>query len=99
VTGSEAVQLYVTLPHISEVTHPALQLKAFKKVKNLKPGAKEIVTLKLDKYAVSYWESRISKWVAEKGEYTVKVGNSSSNADLVLESKFHIEKAFEWNGL
>jgi beta-glucosidase len=99
VIGSEAVQLYVTLPDTSELSHPPLQLKAFKKVKSLKPGAKEQVVLKLDKYAVSYWDERIDRWVVERGEYGVRVGGSSSAAGLLLKGKFVIWKSFEWRGL
>ncbi|KAG6826500.1 hypothetical protein H0H92_015590 [Tricholoma furcatifolium] len=54
VAGSEVVQLYVVPPATSELTHAPLQLKAFKKVRNLQPGASEHVELSLDKYAVSY---------------------------------------------
>jgi len=99
VIGSEVVQLYVTLPDTSELSHPPLQLKAFKKVKNLKPGAKEQVVLRLDKYSVSYWDERIARWVVERGEYGVKVGGSSSVAGLSLKGGFVIGKWFEWKGL
>ena len=99
VTGSEAVQLYVTMPDTSELSHPPLQLKAFKKVKDLKPGAKTQVVLKLDKYAVSYWDERIARWVVERGQYGVRLGGSSSSAGLVLKGNFVIGKSFEWKGL
>lgn len=99
VAGSETVQLYVTLPTTSELTHPPLQLKAFAKVKDIAPGKTETVTLKLDKYAVSYWEERIKRWVVEKGEYRVRVGPSSAPQDLVLEKALVLKKGFEWNGV
>lgn len=99
VAGTEVVQLYTTLPTTSELTHPPLQLKAFAKVRDLAPGKSETVTLKLDKYAVSYWEERISRWVVESGEYLVRVGTSSAPEDLSLSAKVVIKKGFEWNGL
>lgn len=99
VSGSEIVQLYVTLPSTSELTHPPLMLKAFAKVKDLLPGTSQVVTLSLDKYAVSYWEERISRWVVESGEYLVRVGKSSAPEDLTLGTTFTIAKGFEWNGL
>jgi beta-glucosidase len=57
------------------------------------------VSLKVDKYAVSYWEERINRWTVESGEYGVYVGPSSE--DVPLQDKFTIEKGdeFEWNGL
>ena len=99
VAGTETVQLYTTLPTTSELTHPPLQLKAFAKARDLAPGQSQTVTLKLDKYAVSYWETRISRWVVEKGEYLVRVGRSSAPEDLSLSAKVVIPKGFEWNGL
>jgi beta-glucosidase len=99
VTGSEAVQLYVTLPATAEYTHPPLQLKAFKKVKDLPAGGSKDVTLKLDKYAVSYWDEKYSTWNVDKGVYTVRVGGSSANESLVLSAQFEVSKSFTWNGL
>lgn len=99
VAGSEVVQLYVTLPTTSELSHPPLALKAFAKVQGLAPGKSEEVKLNLDKYAVSYWEERISRWVVEKGEYLVRVGPSSAPHDLTLSAKVALKKGFEWNGI
>ncbi|KAI0956541.1 hypothetical protein AcW1_005197 [Taiwanofungus camphoratus] len=99
VAGSEIVQLYVTLPTTSELTHPPLMLKAFAKITDLAPGRSQVVTLELDKYAVSYWEDRISRWVVESGEYLIRVGKSSAPEDLGLAATFKLEKGFEWNGI
>ncbi|KDQ59962.1 glycoside hydrolase family 3 protein [Jaapia argillacea MUCL 33604] len=95
--GSEIVQLYVTLPTTSDLTHPPLMLKAFAKVRDLAPGASKVVELPLDKYAVSYWEDRIGSWVVESGWYGVRVGASCEK--MVLEGGFSVQKGFEWNGL
>jgi beta-glucosidase len=97
VAGSEIVQLYVSLPLTSDLTHPPLQLKAFAKVYDLQPGKNERVELSLDKYAVSYWESRFNTWAVGKGEYLIQVGTSSDN--LLLSSKFVLSKGFEWRGI
>lgn len=99
VAGSEVVQLYVSLPTTSELTHPPLMLKAFAKLRDLAPGKSETVSLNLDKYAVSYWEERISRWVAERGEYVVRVGRSSAPEDLKLQITLTLKKGFEWNGV
>lgn len=97
VPGSEVVQLYVTLPATSDLTHPPLQLKAFAKVRDLAPGGTEQISLQLDKYAVSYWDDRFSTWSVEVGEYLVRVGTSS--ASLPLKATFAVKQAFEWRGL
>lgn len=99
VTGSEAVQLYATFPATAEYTHPPLQLKAFKKVKDLQAGASKEVVLELDKYAVSYWDEKYSTWSVDKGAYTVRVGGSSAKESLVLSTQFEVPKPFTWNGL
>jgi len=99
VTGSEAVQLYVALPVAAEYTHPPLQLKAFEKVKDLQAGASKEITLKLDKYAVSYWDEKYSTWNVDKGVYTVRVGGSSARESLALSAQFEVPKSFTWNGL
>jgi beta-glucosidase len=99
VTGSEAVQLYVTLPQAAGFTHPPLQLKSFKKVKDLKAGATVEVTMDLDKYAVSYWDESRSTWNVDKGKYTVRVGGSSAKEALVLTGKLEVPNSFTWNGL
>ncbi|KZT33940.1 beta-glucosidase [Sistotremastrum suecicum HHB10207 ss-3] len=98
VTGSEAVQVYISLPAAPfGQLHVPKQLQGFAKVKDLKAGESKKVSIVLDKYAVSYWEEGISKWRAEQGEYTVSVAASSS--DVRLTGKFEITKEFEWRGL
>ena len=99
VTGSEAVQLYVTLPQAAGCTHPPLQLKSFKKIKDLKAGESVEVVLDLDKYAVSYWDEGYSTWKVDKGIYTVRVGGSSAIEGLVLSGQVEVPKSFTWNGL
>lgn len=95
-TGSEVVQVYIAMPP-SSVHHPLLQLRGFQKVKDLAPGKSTKVTVKLDKYAISFWDEPKARWRAEKGTYVVRVGTSSG--DLPLKGEFGVESAFEWTGL
>ncbi|KAI6125064.1 glycoside hydrolase family 3 protein [Pisolithus croceorrhizus] len=97
VSGTEIVQLYVSMPPTSHLTHPKLILRAFSKVKDLAPQKCQTVTLSLDKYAVSYWDDVISRWVIGGGEYGVSVGSSSES--LPLKATFVVSKGLEWNGL
>ena len=99
VTGSDVVQLYITFPTASKLTHPPLMLKAFAKVRDLAPGKSEAVTLHLDKYAVSYWDDLINSWVVEPGEYLVRVGRSSAPSELTMSAELVLQKGFEWRGL
>ncbi|KAG2021328.1 cellulose-binding beta-glucosidase [Coprinopsis cinerea AmutBmut pab1-1] len=96
--GSEIVQVYVTPPSTSPLTHAPLQLRAFSKVKDLKPGEERKVEVTLDKYAVSYWSELLDRWVVEGGStWGVKVGTASDK--LTLEGSVKVEKGFEWRGL
>lgn len=97
ISGSEVVQLYITLPSTPEYTHPVLQLRAFSKIQELQPGKAMEVDIPLDKYAVSYWNDKIHSWVVEKGVYSVQVGVSSEN--IALEGTVELKEGFEWNGL
>lgn len=96
VAGSEVVQVYVTLPDVG-LTTPRLQLRGFAKAKDVDPGKSAVVTVHLDKYAVSFWDSRRNVWAAKAGKYSLAAGKSS--ADLSLEGAFELEKDFEWSGL
>ena len=99
VTGSEVVQLYVSFPTTSDLTHPPYTLKAFAKVRDLQPGESREVKFTLDKYAVSYWEARIGSWTVDSGDYGVAVGPNSDNLPLSGVIKIEASTAFEWNGL
>lgn len=96
VTGSEVVQLYISYPDVGLVT-PTLQLKAFGKAKELAPGSAKKLTMKLDKYAVSFWDSEESVWRAARGKYGVHAGPNSEN--LQLHGNFELRNPFSWKGL
>lgn len=98
-TGSEVVQVYTTIPETSLLTQVPTQLKGFVKVHDLEAGKNTVVNVKLDKYAVSYWEERIGRWVVEPGVYKVRVGGTSVKSENTPETTFEISKGFEWNGL
>ncbi|OBZ75489.1 putative beta-glucosidase K [Grifola frondosa] len=96
VAGSEVVQLYVALPDIG-LTTPRLQLRGFAKTYILAPGELQCITIKLDKYAVSFWDAPDRMWRAKAGRYSVFVGKSS--ADILLEGFFLLSEEFTWSGL
>jgi len=96
VVGSETVQLYITLPEVG-VTTPKLQLKAFAKARNLEPGESTTCVMKLDKYAVSFWNTPHNSWKVKEGVYTVAVGTSSD--DLPLTADFEVKDTSSWSGL
>ena len=96
VSGSEVVQIYVSLPEIG-LTTPRLQLRGFAKARDIAAGRSATVSVTLDKYAVSYWDVVADAWRAVPGTYGVHVGKSS--AEMVLQDSFVLEKGFMWKGL
>ncbi len=81
--GKEVVQLYVSAPE-GKLKKPSKELKAFAKTKLLQAGEKQDFEFTLTPYQLSSYDTEISAWIAEKGDYKVFVG--SSVIDLPLSS-------------
>ncbi|MEN8228385.1 MAG: glycoside hydrolase family 3 C-terminal domain-containing protein [Bacteroidota bacterium] len=77
VAGAEVVQVYVGDVE-SSVYRPKKELKGFEKI-FLQPGETKTATIKLDKYAFSFFSEKEDGWVVEPGEFNILVGNSSRN--------------------
>jgi len=78
VAGKEVVQLYLSAPVTSQ-EKPSEELKGFVKTKLLKPGEQQVITFTLSADDLASYYPDQSSWIADKGTYTVKVGNSSRN--------------------
>ncbi|HEX4005283.1 MAG TPA: glycoside hydrolase family 3 N-terminal domain-containing protein [Acidobacteriaceae bacterium] len=78
--GTETVQVYIR-DVVSSVTRPVKELKGFKKVR-LEPGETATVTLPVTPEALKFWDVNM-KYVVEPGEFTVMVGTSSRDEDLM----------------
>ena len=95
VAGKEVVQLYLSAPVTSQ-EKPSEELKGFVKTKLLKPGEKQVITFTLSADDLASYYPDQSSWIADKGTYTVKVGNSSRNfqqeASFTLENDVVTEK-------
>ena len=87
--------MYIVDPQAS-LLRPVKELKAFAKV-TLEPGQSEQVTLRLDKYALSFYDERRGAWVAEAGKFDVLV--AASSADVRLSQEVELSKSFHWTGL
>ncbi|KAF9021687.1 glycoside hydrolase family 3 protein [Hymenopellis radicata] len=96
VVGSEVVQLYVSYPNTG-VTQVPLQLRGFAKVHDIAAGESRVATIKLDKYAFSFWDPSVNAWRVVAGDYTLHVGKSSEN--LELKAVVTVVKGFTWNGV
>ncbi|MCQ2508590.1 MAG: glycoside hydrolase family 3 C-terminal domain-containing protein [Dorea sp.] len=80
--GKEVVQIYLSAPAV-ELDKPYQELAAFAKTKELAPGEKEEIAITFDlKDMASYSETR-EAYFLEKGNYVVRIGNSSVDTDAV----------------
>lgn len=78
VAGKEVVQLYLSAPS-GKIDKPNEELKTFVKTKLLNPGEKEQVKFTIKASDLASFNTSQSAWVADAGEYTVKVGASSKD--------------------
>ena len=100
VAGKEVVQLYLAAPVTSQ-EKPSEELKGFVKTKLLKPGEQQVITFTLSADDLASYYTDQSSWIADKGTYTVKVGNSSRNfkqeATFSLKDNIITEKCHGMN--
>ena len=89
VMGKEVVQLYLSAPN-KNIDKPKQELKAFGKTKLLKPGESQTLSFELDERALASSWSGIDAWVADKGDYEVRIGASSK--DIRQKAKFNLPK-------
>ncbi len=75
VAGREVVQVYVSAPS-GKLNKPEQELVAFGKTKRLKPGAGETLKFLISTDELASFDEATSSWIAEAGEYTLKVGAS-----------------------
>ena len=100
-SGKEVVQIYVSCPN-GELKKEAQRLTAFHKTKLLKPGEKEKLILSFDLRDMTSYREKDAATVLEKGEYVIRLGNSSRNtrvcgilrlsSEIITEKHSHICK-------
>ena len=99
--GKEVVQIYVSCPN-GELKKEAQRLAAFDKTKLLRPGEKEKMVLSFDLRDMTSYREKDAATVLEKGEYVIRLGNSSRNTrvcgilrlstEIITEKHSHICK-------
>ncbi len=76
--GKEVVQLYVTAPD-SNLKKPKLELKAFGKTQELKPGESETISLTFSNYDLASFDESQSAFVTDGGKYVVGFGANAND--------------------
>ncbi|WP_226960709.1 beta-glucosidase family protein [Thalassotalea sp. LPB0316] len=86
--GAEVVQLYLH-DKLSSVERPENELKGFVKV-FLQPGQSKEVAIDLTSRDLSFWDVKSNNWLAEAGEFEVRLGSSLD--DIRLTKTFELVK-------
>lgn len=84
VAGKEIAQLYIK-DDVASVERPNKELKGFQKV-SLNVGETKEVTLTLTQRDLSFWDEKTNNWNAEKGSFTIMIGENINS--IKLEGKF-----------
>ena len=82
VAGKEVVQVYSSKPDTS-IDRPIQELRSFRKTQSLNPGESVKIKIEIPISELSYWSEETSKWVLEKGVYSIKVVTSSRDTPLM----------------
>jgi beta-glucosidase len=85
--GSEVVQLYLSDLECS-LARPDQELKAFEKVA-LEPQETKTVRFTLFPFALSFYDPAQEGWVAEPGQFEIRIGASSR--DIRARARFELE--------
>ncbi len=89
IAGKEVVQLYLKAP-VKELDKPEQELKGFGKTGLLLPGDKQTLSFRLIPRNLASFHPSVSSWIADAGNYTVKVGASSK--DIRQTGTFSLSK-------
>lgn len=89
VAGREVVQLYVSKPETLR-EQAKLELAAFGKTRLLAPGESETLTLTVRTEALMTYDTEGSRWVTDKGDYTLSVGASVADIKATATVTSHM---------
>jgi beta-glucosidase len=87
VAGREVVEVYVSAP-AGKLQKPSEELRAFGKTKTLRPKESQTLSFTLMAKDLESFDTAKSAWIAEGGDYTLKIGASS--ADIKKTARFNL---------
>ena len=79
----EVVEVYVSKPNDIR-NNPYQDLVGFEKTGVIKPGCEEILNIKVDINLFNVYDFDSRMYVIDKGEYVIRIGNSSKNTKVSL---------------
>lgn len=79
--GREVVQVYVSCPE-GELDQPFQTLAGWMKTGEIAPGKEEAVTVEFRMNELASFDSRRAAYLLEKGDYIIRVGNSSADTKV-----------------
>ncbi|ORX77802.1 beta-glucosidase-related glycosidase [Anaeromyces robustus] len=93
--GKEVMELYLSKPNTS-LDEPYQILVNFAKTKELKPKQKDTVTIKFKLSDFASYDTKTATYILDKGDYVVRVGNSSRNTKpcgvIKVKSRIDVRK-------
>jgi beta-glucosidase len=81
-SGKEVVQVYYSAPD-GEIIKPYQELVAFKKTDTLVPCETQELVITFDVRDMASYSEKDAAWILEKGDYIIRVGNSSADTTPV----------------
>jgi beta-glucosidase len=78
VAGREVIQVYLSAP-AQKLDKPVIELVTFGKTNLLDPGESQTMSFVIDQADLASFDEASSSWVAEAGEYEIKIGASSKD--------------------
>ena len=72
------------------MSKPLQELKAFAKTNLLKPGQQQNIRFVINAKELASFDTKFSSWIAEAGNYTIKIGASSD--EILQQANFKLSK-------